>query len=555
MAACEELIKAGTFGMVFKCGATAKKLYTTFNKREGAPYDAVREIAIIKALSHRNVVAFRGAEISEQSSRVACVMELADLGSLESAFRKRHSATRVVDCWSIPAIMDMLTGLWAGLQYLHENGVVHRDIKPDNILLFANQNGGGVTLKIADFGSAIVHTLAEFDEPRTDPVTTLWYRAPEVAFGLRKKHGPAMDVWAAGLVSAEMLTGSRPLFSAIVNSADLARATCYKFGTPTAQNNLMPSYYDELTAQPVCEAFPVSLPAVVVCVMPIEPFFTIINNSLCVEPTRRAAASWVAKRLNTRTDGYVPMERTAPTGRGNTARMTRAPAMDPAFEHVRVAMGSCLFKVCVRLTNDSSRRTFQSAAAILDVLAAIPGFMAAQTASERALTCTCMGIACAASKLCETMTCLTPEYIADAKNGCCSRVVPQLTAAEVLKSEADVIRQCDWNLWHVTPLDMETAFSEQDIRVRYLRNYLADVICCYVGCGGLTPIEVDQAATVMAINTAKGFNMLAPHHLHPLMKRCAEIVPKLHGSQIHIYYSAVQRQSVSTTYTRIMVNT
>jgi cell division cycle 2-like protein len=83
------------------------------------------------------------------------------------------------------------------MEYLHENWIIHRDIKTSNLLL----NNQGM-LKLADFGLAREYTQPS--KPMTPVVVTLWYRAPELLLG-EKKYGPAIDMWAVGCVMAGTL--------------------------------------------------------------------------------------------------------------------------------------------------------------------------------------------------------------------------------------------------------------------------------------------------------------------------------------------------------------
>jgi serine/threonine protein kinase len=90
--------------------------------------------------------------------------------------------------------------LLSGLDHCHTHGVLHRDIKGANLLI----NNDGI-LKIADFG------LATFFNPNqkqqlTSRVVTLWYRPPELLLG-STNYGPAVDLWSAGCILAELLAG------------------------------------------------------------------------------------------------------------------------------------------------------------------------------------------------------------------------------------------------------------------------------------------------------------------------------------------------------------
>ena len=84
-----------------------------------------------------------------------------------------------------------------GLEYLHPNWILHRDLKPNNLLM--NQDG---MLKISDFVLAKFHGSP--NRQYTHIVVTRWYRAPELLFGARN-YGVGIDVWAVGCILAELL--------------------------------------------------------------------------------------------------------------------------------------------------------------------------------------------------------------------------------------------------------------------------------------------------------------------------------------------------------------
>ena len=90
-----------------------------------------------------------------------------------------------------------------GLEFCHVRAVMHRDLKPQNILV--SRDG---KLKLADFGLA--RAFVPPIRPFTHEVVTLWYRPPEILLGSRTYALP-MDMWAVGCIMAEMVT-KRPLF-------------------------------------------------------------------------------------------------------------------------------------------------------------------------------------------------------------------------------------------------------------------------------------------------------------------------------------------------------
>jgi cell division cycle 2-like protein len=96
-------------------------------------------------------------------------------------------------------IKRLLLQLTSGVAYLHENWILHRDLKTSNLLL----NNRGL-LKIADFGMA--RYVGDPPPPRlTQLVVTLWYRAPELLLGT-KTYGAAVDMWSVGCIFGELIT-------------------------------------------------------------------------------------------------------------------------------------------------------------------------------------------------------------------------------------------------------------------------------------------------------------------------------------------------------------
>ena len=91
------------------------------------------------------------------------------------------------------------------MAFIHSHNIIHRDVKPENMLL--SKNG---VLKICDFGFAR-STIKGENKEFTDYVSTRWYRAPELLVGDRN-YGKSVDVWAIGCIFIELLTG-RPLFT------------------------------------------------------------------------------------------------------------------------------------------------------------------------------------------------------------------------------------------------------------------------------------------------------------------------------------------------------
>ncbi|EZG06501.1 CMGC/MAPK/P38 protein kinase [Trichophyton rubrum CBS 735.88] len=149
-----------------------------------------RELKLLKHLRHENVISLSDIFISPLED-IYFVTEL--LGT----DLHRLLTSRLLEK---QFIQYFLYQILRGLKYVHSAGVVHRDLKPSNILI--NEN---CDLKICDFGLARVQ-----DPQMTGYVSTRYYRAPEIMLTWQK-YDVEVDVWSAGCIFAEMLTG-RPLF-------------------------------------------------------------------------------------------------------------------------------------------------------------------------------------------------------------------------------------------------------------------------------------------------------------------------------------------------------
>jgi cell division cycle 2-like protein len=159
--------------------------------REGFPTSALREISLLLQLRHENIVNVREVVIGSDLNKIFVVMDYMDhtLRDLNE-FRARPFSVSEVKC--------LMLQILSGIKYLHDNWVIHRDLKTSNILM---DNKGN--LKICDFGMA--RKYGSPLRPYSPVVVTLWYRAPEVLLGA-KTYGPAVDMWSVGCIFVELLT-------------------------------------------------------------------------------------------------------------------------------------------------------------------------------------------------------------------------------------------------------------------------------------------------------------------------------------------------------------
>lgn len=243
----------GTFGEVYKArshrtGRTvALKKIILHNEKDGFPITALREIKLLKMLSHPNILKLEEIAVERKKGEVIkkCHVHMVtpymdhDLSGL-----LENPAVRFTE----PQIKCYMLQLLEGLRYLHGNRILHRDMKAANLLI---SNRG--ILQIADFGLA-----RPYDDPPPMPgkgggeasrdyttlVVTRWYRPPELLLQLRR-YTTAIDMWGVGCVFGEMFKG-RPI---LAGTSDLNQAQLIfdLVGSPTEAN--MPG----CTSLPGCE--------------------------------------------------------------------------------------------------------------------------------------------------------------------------------------------------------------------------------------------------------------------------------------------------------------
>lgn len=194
-------INEGTYGIVSRAKDTktgeivALKKVKMENEREGFPLTSLREINILLSFHHPSIVDVKEIAVGSGDSTYM-VMEYMehDLKAVVETMKQPYSQSEV-KC--------LMLQLLEGVKYLHDNWVIHRDLKTSNILL--NNRG---ELKICDFG--LSRQYGSPLKPYTQLVVTLWYRAPELLLGT-KEYSTAIDMWSLGCIMAELLS-KKPLF-------------------------------------------------------------------------------------------------------------------------------------------------------------------------------------------------------------------------------------------------------------------------------------------------------------------------------------------------------
>ncbi|CAG0920769.1 unnamed protein product [Notodromas monacha] len=197
-----EKLGEGTYGVVYKARhkttgkIVALKKIRLESEDEGVPSTAIREISVLKELQHPNIV--RLLDVLMQEKKLFLVFEFLsmDLKKYLDLLPKDGGMDPVV-------IKSYCFQLLQALLFCHKRRILHRDLKPQNLLI---DNLG--TIKMADFGLARCAGVPL--RVYTHEIVTLWYRAPEVLLGC-PRYSDAVDIWSVGCIFAEMFL-KKPLF-------------------------------------------------------------------------------------------------------------------------------------------------------------------------------------------------------------------------------------------------------------------------------------------------------------------------------------------------------
>ncbi|KAK2947641.1 putative Cyclin-dependent kinase 1 [Blattamonas nauphoetae] len=199
-----EKLGEGTYGVVYKARNTTTNQIVAMKKirletqEEGVPSTAIREVAALTELKHPNIVEL--IDIIHQNNDLYIITEFC-----EHDLKKHMKAMEQVGQQFLhpDLVKSYLHQLLLGMEYCHSHRMMHRDLKPQNILVDRSGN-----LKIIDFGLVRMYSIPM--RAYTHEVVTLWYRPPEILLGI-KIYSLPVDVWGIGCIFAEMSNG-RPFF-------------------------------------------------------------------------------------------------------------------------------------------------------------------------------------------------------------------------------------------------------------------------------------------------------------------------------------------------------
>ena len=228
-------IEEGTYGVVYRARdkntneIVALKRLKMEREKEGFPITSLREINTLLISQHKNVVHVREIVVGSNMDKIFIVMDFVehDMKSLMETMRQKNQVF-------LPGeVKCLMIQLLSAISHLHDNWILHRDLKTSNLLL--SHNGilkvntiihnwhwpnyllfswntkiqiAAIIFQVGDFGLA-----REYGSPLkayTAIVVTLWYRAPELLLGI-KEYSTFIDVWSIGCIFGEFLL-MNPLF-------------------------------------------------------------------------------------------------------------------------------------------------------------------------------------------------------------------------------------------------------------------------------------------------------------------------------------------------------
>ena len=198
------VVGEGAYGIVYKCRNKETDKYVAIKKFKEIHDKLVqktmkRELKMLQMLKHENVVDFQEAFIYKEN--LFLVFEYVEKNLLEVLEKYPEGLNPKL-------IRSFVFQMCKAVHYLHTKNIIHRDVKPENLLVDENMN-----IKLCDFGFARKISLNEENnnvDAMTDYVATRWYRSPELLLS-NGIYGPEVDYWAIGCIMGELADGN-PMF-------------------------------------------------------------------------------------------------------------------------------------------------------------------------------------------------------------------------------------------------------------------------------------------------------------------------------------------------------
>lgn len=246
-----KVIGNGSFGVVYQAKLVESSELVAIKKVLQDKRFKNRELQIMRKLDHPNIVKLRYFFYSSGDKKDEVYLNLVLEFVPETVYRVARHYSKNKQTLAPLLIKVYMYQLLRSLAYIHSQGVCHRDIKPQNLLLDPDTG----ILKLCDFGSA--KNLVR-GEPNVSYICSRYYRAPELIFGATD-YTSQIDVWSAGCVVAELLLG-QPIFpgdSGVDQLVEIIKV----LGTPTREQirEMNPNYqefkFPQIKAHPWSKVF------------------------------------------------------------------------------------------------------------------------------------------------------------------------------------------------------------------------------------------------------------------------------------------------------------
>ncbi|TXG71315.1 hypothetical protein EZV62_006250 [Acer yangbiense] len=269
-------IGEGSYGKVYKARdcitneTVALKMISMDIEKVGVPSTTIREISVLKEMQHPNIVSLRDVQYTE---KVMClVFEYLDMDL------KKYMDSCTDFANNPHAIKTFLRQILCGVAYCHSHRVLHRDLKPQNLLIDCRTS----TIKLADFGLARARSVPI--RTYSHEVVTLHYRPPEILLGSHN-YSTSVDVWSIGCIFAEMVN-QKPLFPGM-SEIDQLHKIFSIMGTP--DEDTWPGVFSLPDFRPF---FPLRFPKDLATFIPnLDPVgVDLLSKMLCMDPKKRITA-------------------------------------------------------------------------------------------------------------------------------------------------------------------------------------------------------------------------------------------------------------------------
>jgi glycogen synthase kinase 3 beta len=271
-----KIVGNGSFGVVFQTKLSPGGEDAAIKRVLQDKRFKNRELQIMRIVRHPNICELKAYYYSNGERKDEVYLNLVLEFVPETVYRASRYFNKMKTTMPILEVKLYIYQLFRSLAYIHSQGICHRDIKPQNLLLDPSTG----ILKLCDFGSAKI--LVE-NEPNVSYICSRYYRAPELIFGATN-YTPKIDVWSTGCVMAELMLG-QPLFpgeSGIDQLVEIIKV----LGTPTREQirtmnpNYMEHKFPQIKPHPFSKVFRKASPEAI----------DLISKLLEYTPTQRLSA-------------------------------------------------------------------------------------------------------------------------------------------------------------------------------------------------------------------------------------------------------------------------